>query len=289
MSLPNHEFLKSLVEELVLAEMPIRNYATVGDFSRRSSLSSPVDRALVTHPQAIEKIKRMWSKTPYNFDIFIVNDPRVNKSEFREVGEVSEQYVRERLRLTPEEVPINPGAVTIIFTNNVAAEKTHLTGWTMAHRFGHAVSRMNKSIDWKSFTEHLQKIMKIMLKDVYGIDINMSGYFGQPSDMSSKILKYVAQSLGTMKSARDSNLRNWSEFAYELLAQYLITGSIKLNPLPNAIQTGVGGWGRKEKRGVVNPSTQKMYNDHDLEYYASELETLLDNVLGESVGKIYVM
>jgi len=281
--------LKYLVEELVMAEMPIRNYATVGDFSRRSSLSSPVDRALVTHPQAIEKIKRMWSKTPYDFDIFIVNDPRVNKSEFREVGQVSEQYVRERLRLTPEEVPINPGAITVIFTNNTAAEKTHLTGWTMAHRFGHALSRMNKSYDWQQFIKHLHSVMNEMLRDVYGININMTGYFGQPSEMSSKILKYVAQSLGTMKSARDSNLRNWNEFAYELLAQYLITGSVKLNPLPDRIQTGTGGWGRKQMTGVKNKSSQETYNNHDLEYYASELETFLDNVLGSSVGKIYVM
>src|SRR4051812_44431408 len=118
----------------------------------------------------------------------------------------------------------------------------------MAHRLGHALSRGGGmrgqgvvAQEWKEFAKRLREIVDDILKDVYGIDTHRTGsyYDGQDALRKEKILKYVAQQLGTMKSARDNKLRNWDEFAHELLAQYLITGKITLRPLPDAIVTGI--------------------------------------------------
>jgi len=35
--------------------------------------------------------------------------------------------------------------------------------------------------------------------------------------------------LGTFKSARQKNTRNFYEFSFECIAQFLVTGSVKLN------------------------------------------------------------
>lgn len=284
--------LRQLVENIVeqeLAEMPVASYKTVGDFSKRSSISHPVDRKLLTHPKAIEKIKRQWEKTPFDFDLFVVNDKRAKA--FQEIGSVDfYDYVRTKMNLSPEEVPeYDPDHITILFTNNSGDERFMASGWILAHRFGHALNRSTdkSGVEWRRFTARLSDVVKSIATDVYGLNVEDSRY-GFEGEKTGKMLKYLAQQLGSMKSARDSNLRSWYEFAYELLAQYMLTGNIKLNPLPDRAIVGLGGWGRKDTRGA-DQRVQTMYNNHDLEYYASELETMLDSVLSAAVGKTYIM
>lgn len=290
----NKKQIKKLIQETVQNEMAIANYKTVGDFSKRSSISSKVDRDLVTHPKAIEKIKRQWQKTPWEFDIFVINDPRVNKPQFREVGVVDPSFVYNQMKLTPEEIPINPNRITILFTNNVAAEKIPLTGWTMAHRLGHAMAASGRGrtssvgMAWDEYTKELRKIFDEIMRDVYHVETSPRGRFDFSQDYDKK-LKYVAQELGTMKAARDKKIRSWFEFGYELLAQYFITGHIKLNPLPNNIVVGMGGWARPQTAIVRDKETQKTYNTHDLGYYAQSLESWIDNVMDHAVGNVFVM
>lgn len=288
----NKKQIEGLIQETIQNEMAIANYKTVGDFSKRSSISSKVDRDLVTHPKAIEKIKRQWEKTSWDFDIFVINDPRVNKSQFREVGVVTPEFIYNQMKLTPEEISINPDHITVLFTNNVAAEKIPLTGWTMAHRLGHAMAASRQDPvgeAWREFTKELRDLINNIMEEVYGIDTKAKPYWNNTGTDPEKMLKYVAQSLGTMKAARDGNIRNWNEFAYELLAQYFITGHIKLNPLPDSIVTGMGGWARKQTSYVRNREAQSTYNNHDLEYFSQSLESWIDGVLDHAVGKVFVM
>jgi hypothetical protein len=285
--------VKELIAETVQKEMAIANYKTVGDFNRRSSISSKVDRDLVTHPKGIEKIKRQWQKTPWDFDIYVVNDPRVNKPQFREVGVVSPDFVYSQMKLTPEEIPLNSNHISIIFTNNVAADKIPLTGWTMAHRLGHAFAASNRGSSnsvgraWNDFNNRLRYIIDEIMNRVYNINTK-NGYGWNDNNNREKMLKYVAQELGTMKAARDKKIRSWFEFGYELLAQYMITGKITLNPLPRQMVVGIAGWGRKEKR-TGSPDDMESYNTGLLDQYAEELQEMLDDVLSQAVGEVLVM
>ena len=47
--------------------------------------------------------------------------------------------------------------------------------------------------------------------------------------------KVYDHTIGTMKSARDNNLRNAHEFLHEMLAQYLTTGHITFQPITSMI------------------------------------------------------
>jgi hypothetical protein len=282
--------LETLLEQLFnetdsLEEMPIRQFQKIGNFDKNSSFGK-VDRALLSSPKAVSKIHRQWQKTPHTFDMYMVNDPRVNKPEFREVGEVDLAYVRNKLKLTPEELPDPPkDAITIIFTNNVGDERVMASGWILAHRFGHTVARgnSNSAKEWDEFSNELRTVIQDLLDQVYDVQVSIK------DAESDRILKLAAQQLGTMKSARDNNLRNWGEFAYELLAQYLLTGHIKFKELPEQFLWNIGPYGRKNFRRTFSQSTREMYNRHDLDYYAQGLETFLDNVLDRAEGKIYVM
>lgn len=256
---------------------------TIGDFSKAHSFRSKVDRALVTHPNAIEKIKKQWQKTPYPFDIFVVNTPQAKK--YMEIGEVEKEFVYNSLGLQPEEFQPDPDHITIIFTNNVGAEKIPLTGWIMAHRFGHALSASRGSVigdDWQAFLKHLEEIINSILSSVY--DIN-------PYHLGKNffiIAKYFVQDIGTMKSARDNKIRNFYEFGYELLAQYLITGKITLNALPDEIIREKLPFGRKITAKAI-PGRIEQVGVDELEEYSLELQNFLDEILGAAIGKIFIM
>lgn len=284
-------------DEIVVDEMAIQQFKTVGDWSRRSSFRSDVDRALLTSPRAVEKIKRQWEKTPYDFDIYLVNDPRVNMSDYREVGMVSMDFVRDELKLTPEEIPDNdPDKITVIYVGNSGAERFMASGWILAHRLGHALVRGDNSVShlWREYTDGLRSKVKNLLFNVYGIRMNpgrYGEYGGDWKDVQKQdlMLRYVAQQLGTMKSARDGKMRNWFEFGYELLAQYMLTGHVKFNKLPDSIVTGLLGYGRKDSRYARNKDELARYNETGLVAYEEQIESELNGILGAAVGSVFVM
>lgn len=286
------ENLKNLVETLVeqeLDEMPIANYKTIGNFDKASSIKNPVDRRLLSNPRAIDKIKRQWEKTPYDFDIYVMNDKRVNgpnREQFYERGEVTIDFVRNKMKLTPEEFPDPTGNnITVIFTNNNGDERYMASGWILAHRVGHVFARgMSTMNDWEFFTKHVREVFRDLLSGVYDIDLR---YMDRTE--ADNILKNLAHQIGSMKSARDNNLRNWYEFAYELFAQYLLTGKITFRPLPNSVVTKVAAFGRETRTSVYSPEQHQMYNNHDLDYYATNMDTFIENVLDRAVGRIFVM
>jgi len=290
----NKTNLEKLMESLFseeVDEMAIRQFKTVGDWGRRSSFGD-VDRKILTSPRGVEKIKRQWEKTPFDFDMYLVNDPRVNKSEFREVGLVDMSFVRDKMKLTADEIPDPDGnTITIIYTSNTGAERYMSSGWILAHRLGHALARGRgfPAEKWQEFIKDLRKRIADILKEVYGIDVYGKTYDFQGNAGRDKILKYVAQQLGTMKSARDNKMRNWYEFAYELLAQYLLTGKITFNPLPQSIITGIAGWGRKQTRYSKDEEAREAINTSELESIALEIEGDLETILGASIGKVFVM
>lgn len=290
----NKTNLETLLESLFseeVEEMAIRQFKTVGDWTRRSSFGD-IDRKILTSPRGVEKIKRQWEKTPFDFDMYLVNDPRVNKSQFREVGLVDMSFVRDNMKLTADEIPDPDGnTITIIYTSNTGAERYMSSGWILAHRLGHALARGRGTPAqiWQEFINNLRKRVADILKEVYGIDVYSKTYDFQGNAGRDKILKYVAQQLGTMKSARENKMRNWYEFAYELLAQYLITGNIKLNPLPRSIITGIAGWGHKQTRYSKDEEAREAINTEELESIALEIEADLETILGSAIGKVFVM
>ena len=126
------------------------------------------------------------------------------------------------------------------------------------------------------------------MEQVYNFNTKNMGWDWENNAKKEKVLKYVAQELGTMKAARDKKVRSWWEFGYELLAQYMITGKITLNPLPPAMVTGIRGWGHKDTI-YGSHGARETYNTGLLEGYAEELQEMLDFVLNQAVGEVFVM
>ena len=185
----------------------------------------------------------------------------------------------------------------IIFTQNIGAEKIPMTAWIIAHRLGHAIRQ--EDIFDEYFAKKVMQDFREILREVYGVSRrkqqtygyeNRYGFVPAGDDLSD--LLALANAVGTMKSADKENLRNFYEFIYELVAQYIITGKIAFKPLPKSfILKKQFAWGRPNHqmaRSKQDEDSHDGWNDalHD---YASQYEHYLDEVFNSLVGSIFVM
>jgi hypothetical protein len=287
---------------LDLFEAPIEDLTHLGDWSKNSSYREQ-DRKLLTNPKAVSKITAQWEKTPVNFNMYFINSPEARKHT--EVGMVTPEWLQKEMPTTTPLLDIKSDAVNLLFTNNSGAERVPMTGWIIAHRFGHVVSRyeygqgghqssqgrgrgaQRQVYDFTQAREEILRITAMLFKDAYGMS-RAAEHEGDYDTLREQDRMMVAfyQKIGTMRSARNGQIRNEFEFTLELLAQYMLTGRIKFNPLP---------------RTIASPAGRKYYaafrgNDQDYDYYNGSLDDLADtlqevflNLMHNCVGRIFVM
>ena len=290
---PTSEANMNFKEWLKLHEMPITNFNLVGQWSpdaKRNYGYSKQDIGILGSEKAVEKIHKKWSNTRFDFDFYFIRSPKAYK--YQEVGKVSQQWVKDNLGI--DITPIDDH-ITILFTNNQGAEKIPMTAWTIAHRLGHAIRRE------KIFEEYVnapmdKKFLNI-LKNVYGVNKSDSySYGGYRNYISTSAyegeLKAFANAIGTMNSARSRNLRNYNEFHFEVVAQWIITGNIKFNPLPRKILfKNTKAWGRDNPQYLwarVKDEEFQEYNE-ELQNFTDELEYNIDSIFGSILNDIFVM
>lgn len=271
------------MQQLPLIEMPIDQFQTIGDFNKGSSFTKKTDRAILTSPKAVQKIKDKFANTNQNFDMYFVNskEGRIHK----EVGEVSEDFIRNELKL---DTPINENNITVFYTNNTGDKGVMMTAWIIAHRFGHVVRKLP---GWHNLCREVNETIQRLMQEAYEKPMILSRdgvTLGENDPLNGKILKNFYHQIGTFKSARDKKLNTQYEFMYELLAQYL-TSKISFNILPKYIPVKYA-WG-KPVQGVRFTGTEG-----DLDYYQSYLRNLEESfadyaeyLLNDCVGKIFVM
>jgi hypothetical protein len=173
-----------------------------------------------------------------------------------------------------------PDNITIVFTNNTGAERIPLTPWMMAHRMGHAMRRRtNYQFDraWADADRHFWRAIENILGEDYGI-----------RNTTPEIENAFANAIGTMRSARQNQIRRSGEMVYELFAQYLNTGEVKFNPAPAQLQSRRQAWGRPQLLRRINKDQQQEANQA-LETLSHDMELLFNDVMSNAQGRIYVM
>jgi hypothetical protein len=265
-------------EALSLAEAPVTDYQTLGDFNKPGSFTTTkYDPAIVKNPKAQQKVYKFFERSPYNFRLYPLNIPGAGK--FMETGRVKLDWLEKNLPQAAEIVKKNPpnDEIIVFYTNNVGANKVPFTPWIMAHRMGHAFRPNNYA--WGQYAEYWTDQMIQLLDSYYGAHV-----------FRMEDPRYVAlqNALGTMKSARDRKLSRPYEFLYELLAQYINTGEIKFNPLPKVLGYGKLVYG-KHTRAIRLLPTDDAENKSHMEMLERDVAYHLETVLGEAQNKIFVM
>ena len=278
-----------------LAEMPVTDYKTFGNFDKAHSFRHANDRAMVTAEKAVRNIHKRLGKTDINLNLYFVNAPGAGKHS--EVGEVSMGYVEKNL---PKEVAQHLDAneesirdsINIIYTNNSGAERVPLTPWMLMHRFMHAVRRkggMNSSHGaYVEAERHLQSQVKTIMsyygRQNFDVERRWTGdYEGARKDQLA--FKYLFQHIATFKSARDHKIRDYFEVLNELGSQYVVTNKILFNDPPRCIEGG--SFGSKQNFCASSEDMEEL-TEH-VHMLARDMEFYIRDILNSAVGNIYVM
>lgn len=265
---------------------PIRKFEKIGNWSRNHGFKEQ-DRKLLASEAFVKKVLDAWEDCPYVFDIYLLNSPTTNKEGFREQGDISKGIDKDYSVLIDMGLRFEPDAINLVYVGNYGAEKIPFTSWIMAHRAGHALRKdqhYNNKPFYTKLLGHCRKTFDFILKECQ--ILNSYSYLTEYS--KEKHYKYLATQIGTTAACRNNKLRNWHEFVFDLVAQYIVTGRIRLKPLSNRIVVGVGTFGRKDTYVVSNSALEKINNR--IESLEDDLnEFLIPDWLEDSVGKIFLM
>lgn len=265
-------------------EMPISKFQLTGQWepgAKRAYGYNKQDIGILTNNAAVDKIHRLWSNSKNEFDFYFMRSNKARKQV--EVGEVTPEWVKENL-----DIDIQPreDAITIIFTQNTGSEKIPMTAWTIAHRLGHAIRR-NKQFE-AYFSNEILKDFRELLKEIYKIEKRKSFY----EQDDEKELRALAHAVGSMRSARTGNLRNFYEFIYELVAEWIITGRIKFKPIPRSLvlrkRMAWGNPANDTRNSRLDNMEHEEWNEM-LQGYADKYEHYLDSIFSSIEGKMFVM
>ena len=281
-------------QEDPIDEMALAKYQTFGDFNKPGSFTG-VDKKLVPHPKNIQKATTFFEQTPYDFRLFFANISGLGK--YRETGPVSPERIRQIFNKEQADEIINGSeyAITVIYVSNVGDRKVMMTPWIMAHRFGHAIqagARQNRT--WNAWTEverHFFSQINQILAEYYGLRRATDSYSYRSINWNvSREYSALFNAIGTQRSSRERQINRPYEFMYEMFAQYLKTGTVTLNPLPDRIPYGKMVFGRPSQYLTLKPEVR---NDPDTKYITdtlgNDMAILFSDVLFNAVDKIYVM
>lgn len=276
-----------------LIEAPLHDYKTIGDFSKNSSFRDPRDRMIIQHPKSIERTRKKFGNTEFDFDFYFVNSPKANRHT--EVGIVSPEWVKSNLGddvYNAIEPNLNSDHIQVIFTNNKGAERVPLTAWMMGHRIAHAAARKMgaRNNDMylrvaKYFEKAFSEILSYYTKRNTSLDNNYywSAAQRENSRKNQLAMLYFFYEVATFKSARDKNIRDYFEIFHELIAQYLTTGKIKFKKAPKCF--GGGAFGKKQH---LCTSDLEIVQD-ELNTIADTLTYYIDDMFGSLRNSVLVM
>lgn len=267
----------------LIQEMPIKKFELIGKWGEKDPKYgyNKQDIGILTNPKGVAKIHQKWSNTEFDFDFYFVRSKLGYKQI--EIGEQTPLQVQEKLGL---DIEPHPDRITIIFTNNTGTQKIEMTAWMIAHRLGHATRR--DAIFDKYLTDEIYIDFLKILRDVYGLK-----YISLSEKLKyDKELKALMYAVGTMKSARQRNLTTAYEFIYELIAQFIIEGKIRFNPLPQKLMLSKKmAWGRENNQYVSTILDPEKFEDANFMFQnlAEQYEYNIHSTFIGLVGKMYIM
>lgn len=279
------------VMENAVDEMALKQFTPVGNFDKPGPFSG-VDRKLVTHPTNQLKTAKFFEQTPYDFRLFFSNIPGTGK--YSETGPVNSQQLQQMFGddVAHQIMDGSDDAITVVFVGNKGDSKVMMTPWIMAHRIGHAIQagerRGDRNGTWRAAEQHFFSGINNLLADFYGK--KAVNQFSSSEFNVRQQAEYNAlfNAIGTQRSSRTNKITRPYEFMYELFAQYLGTGNITLNPLPQEKGYGRQAWGRHTK-SLNMRHDMKDESEYTTEVLARDMELMFDDVLSSLVGKVLVM
>lgn len=273
-----------------IQSMPIGRIERAGDWSEPQSFSDPLDFKRATRDSFLERVKTSFNKTPFDFDIFLVNIDHYTPEDHQEIGEVDAYWLRKKLPEAIKAIGITdnkpwkkPNTITVLFTNNNGTDKFPLSPWIIAHRISHGLTVRNWSIN-KLAGELECNAAQLIMQRYTLVDYTHSSkvsYLLARNIAFEEFLPQVCQ----FKSIRTKSIRKAriSELSHELVAQYILKGKIEFNKLPKFLDSDGFHHALVLNKAVVRTSHDTMAAT------ARSMNKAIEQSLTNARGKIFVI
>jgi hypothetical protein len=277
---------------LDLFETPITDFEQLGDFDKPGAFRNALDKKLVTHPTAIERIRTFFKGTEWDLRFFVCNKSGTGKH-----AEHGQANAEELVEMFGEQdahkiLSNHENAITVVFVGNGGADRMPLTPWVMAHRVGHAIraswsaSKSNPHDYWKVAEQQFFKEVNFVLRDYY--NISTTGRGAQDNSISQEYCA-LFNAIGTQRSSVERLINRPYEFLYESFAQYLHDGAITYNPIPSRVGYGSQAWGKHVNHLHCVPGMDEDERREVSGYISNTLEANFRNVMYACEDQIFVM
>ena len=282
---------KYLLEELY-TEMALSNLQKIGKWEDKKSRHG-YDKAsigILSSPEGLKKLENTFNKIGgWDFNLYFVKLPNAWKQS--EMGLVDINNLPELIKVEAgKDFPMpTDNEITIIFTNNAAAEKVPLTPWTIAHRIGHsfaATFRRTNDNAIKNYDVSISNILKKLLM-CYNINTNLTYRDLTLSD--AYYIRDLYQKIGKFRSARMGKLNRPAEFYHEAFAYWLLhDGELNFNDAPQSLIDS-----NKQAWGTPVGMTYRLQDEetaNDLVYQLKyEMEEKFHYMIGRHIGTTSIM
>lgn len=230
----------------LLLEMPAKNIKKIGgdDEWRNRGAYDKKSFLLLTDPNFEQSLRKAFSKSDVDINFYFVNkkalsdfDADISSAEHGELNPKNPTDVEllNLLGVNYDEI-VDEDAITVIYNGNFGDALVPLTPWTIAHRLSHAIyasRRTSYSVDasYKGIEDTVGWLLEELI-DIYRlssrVDSKRARRWPDLFQKGYEIIAIILSSIFTFKSARDKKLIRPAEALHELIAQYLITGDVRL-------------------------------------------------------------
>ena len=279
-------------------EAPISDFKPMGDYGDEidhdqydmgyAPAWTPGEKKKIFKKTWQNKVAKSWSKTKnnyilipvagqdaYNYDI--IERGVVDTNEIQEDFEEGYEFLQE-LNIIDQQgqrTQQHKDKTVVFFLGNAAADWVATSGWMLLHRLGHG-SRTTRGKENPAYTQILTQIIQ-GLQSIYGnfgVDIRLdANYNSNRYKNSSAWADYGLQKIMTTGSARRNKVRDRFEGLYEMWAQYLNSGSVKLKAPDSIDLTNVNS--------VPDPKVEQELTEMDKDILSGSIEDLEETLNGE--------
>jgi hypothetical protein len=233
-----------------LTEAPIEDFSVVGD-------KRPGEQELWWTKQDIRQIDKLvkrreiWKNNPYKFNQVLFIPPKEDRLFRLQDGPVSPEDLYKKLEnavikggyaISPKELHqellAKHGAdrITIIHGGNESDEQyMPMTSWILAHRSAHTMIELPaaRSVANRVRIQLFANLLELVDRMEYGETNDMQVYMdsiqhGELEGQGNTLLKHLNKFF-TFSAARHNKTTSDFELFYDIIAQFLVTGRVKLN------------------------------------------------------------
>lgn len=203
------------------------------------------DKAAIRDEGNITRAKLAFEKMPAKINLFFYHHDKPNYDPFLQKGKVDIAWVTRVFgKEAADEIKqwFDPDAINVVMTNNRADNHpvSLKSQWMLAHRIAHAVAQGDKPSHTNG-NARLNDIVETLVYDVlttaYGYDLDFSAYGRNAFSIRDEVMNILGtelgKALGTFKSARDGTLVQITDWGAEMFTQWMLTGKVTFNKLPN--------------------------------------------------------